>query len=89
MGPLAWFHHGLNFVAPAVAVGSLLACLILIFKPKQRSALILIKQAAINSIAGSIALWAGLWWLGRDGKMASYAAMLCMCATTQWWAMRR
>jgi hypothetical protein len=43
-----------------------------------------IAQAAINVVAGSLALGLGLWFFGRDGKMASYAALLVVAATSQW-----
>jgi hypothetical protein len=29
-------------------------------------------------------LGVGLWFFGRDGKMASYAALLVVAATSQW-----
>jgi hypothetical protein len=44
---------------------------------------VVVAQAAINSIAGVVALSVGLWFFGRDGKMASYAAMLLGCALSQ------
>ena len=32
---------------------------------------------------------AGLVFFGRDGKMLSYAALVLVTASSQWWAMRR
>ena len=40
-------------------------------------------QAAINVVAGTVVLLLGLWYFGNDGKMATYGAMLVVCATTQ------
>jgi hypothetical protein len=39
---------------------------------------------AINFVAGGVALGFGLWFFGRDGKMASYAALLVVAAISQW-----
>jgi hypothetical protein len=33
-------------------------------------------------------LFAGLWFFGHDGKMASYGAMVLACATSQWVLLR-
>jgi len=89
MGPLDLLNHLFNFMAPALAVGLVLAALGPVFIRKRPVAHALIAQAAINTIAGAIALLIGLWFFGRDGKMASYTALVLVAATSQWWAMRR
>jgi hypothetical protein len=83
MGPFDLLNHLLNFVAPALFVGTLLALLGPVFIRNRPAAPELYAQAAINSGAGAIALAAGLWFFGRDGKMASYGAMLLACAFSQ------
>ena len=88
MGPLDLVNHLLNFMAPAVAVGVILAIFGPFLARKKPRPRVFIAQAAINSIAGVLLLAVGLWWLGNDGKMASYGAMLLAIACTQWWAMR-
>jgi hypothetical protein len=45
-------------------------------------------MAAINFIVSVAALLLGLIVFGRDGKMASYLAMVVLCATSQWWMLR-
>ena len=46
-------------------------------------------RLAAWAVAGSaVALLAGLVWTGRDGKMATYAALVAVVATTQWLAGR-
>ncbi len=84
MGPIALINHFLNFMAPAVAVGVLLAVMAAFFARKVPLAPAIPAQAAINSVAGGVALLVGLWFFGRDGKMASYAAMVLACASAQW-----
>ncbi|WP_087496586.1 hypothetical protein [Curvibacter sp. AEP1-3] len=89
MGPLDLLNHLLNFAAPALVVGVLLALLASLFYRKVPVALSLYAQAAINFVAGLGALMGGLVFFGRDGKMLSYGAMVLACAASQWWAMRR
>ena len=88
MGPLDVLFHLFNFVAPALFTGMMLA-LAARYVLRQKSArLSLPAQAAINSIAGVAVLAAGLWYFGRDGKMGTYAALVVVCATSQWLAGR-
>jgi hypothetical protein len=83
MGILDQCTHLLNFFAPAISVGVLLALVAPVISMKWPESAVLSAQAAINSIAGSMALCFGLWFFGRDGKMASYAAMLVACTLSQ------
>ena len=89
MGPFNLLNHLFNFLAPALAVAVVLALVGPWFMKKSPSAPGLLAQAAINFIAGALALGAGLWFFGNDGKMASYAAMVVVCATSQALVLRR
>ena len=89
MGAIEFFFHLLNLVAPALAVASLLAAVAPWFSRKRPDLRKLIGMIAINSVAGAVVLAAGLWFFGRDGKMASYAALVLVCASVQWWLQRR
>jgi hypothetical protein len=89
MGPFNLLNHLFNFLAPALAVAVVLALVGPLFMKKSPSAPGFIAQAAINSIAGALALGAGLWFFGNDGKMASYGAMVVVCATSQALTLRR
>lgn len=84
MGLLDQLYHLANFLAPALAVGVLLALAGPLVNKKNPVALGFITQAAINCIAGAVALGLGLWFFGRDGKMVGYAALLVFAATSQW-----
>jgi hypothetical protein len=86
MSLLGLLDHLLNFIAPALVVGLLVAALAPLLMKKARSHHTWLKQGAINSVAGLLALLAGLLFFGRDGKMATYAAMLAVCASSQWFA---
>ena len=76
--------HLLNFLAPALVVGILVALAAPLIVRKTRPDHSWLKQAAINCVACALALLAGLWFFGNDGKMATYAAMVLACATSQW-----
>jgi hypothetical protein len=80
--------HLLNFAAPALALALSLPLLARIFNrfssTKRPASLYLLAQAAINFVAGVAVLAIGLWFFGRDGKMATYAALVLVLASTQW-----
>lgn len=84
MGFLDLAIHLLNFLAPALAVAVVVAIAARWIVPHRAPDLGMGAQVAINFVAGSVTLGLGLWLLGRDGKMASYAALLVVVATSQW-----
>jgi hypothetical protein len=45
-------------------------------------------QCALVFLAGVVVLLAGLVISGRDGMMLTYAALVAVCGTVQWLAMR-
>jgi hypothetical protein len=79
--------HLLNFVAPAFALAVLVPLLARPFFGKQA----LVPwwgQMLVNFAVGVAALLAGLWWLGRDGKMVGYLLLTAAVASTQWLLLR-
>jgi hypothetical protein len=88
MGPFDLLNHLLNLIAPALVVGILLAYVAPIFNRKLAVNRAGYAQAAINVVAGVIALLLGLWFFGHDGKMASYGLMVVLIASTQWFSAR-
>ena len=84
MGAFALFLHLLGFLAPAVFVGTAVAlgARLLIGRAPQGGTWW--AHSAINSVAGAVALAAGLRAFGVDGKMATYAACVAAIATSQW-----
>jgi len=87
MGPLDLLIHLLSFLAPAFLLAVLVALAARVVLPAAtrpgwwRCVL-------LNFLAGAGVLAAGLWFFGRDGKMATYAALLVVVATVQWLAGR-
>ena len=74
----------LSFAAPALAVALLVALGGRLLLPAAAPRPAWWVLFAINFLAGVAALAAGLWYFGRDGKMASYAAMVLAVASAQW-----
>lgn len=88
MGPLDLLNHLANFAAPAVWMAVIVCLLARVFMKKVAGARVISAQIAINFIVSLVVLVVGLWWFGRDGKMATYAAMALACATSQWVMLR-
>ena len=88
MTPLDGFIHLLSFMAPAFAVALLVALVGGLLIPRQPQTRSWWLQAAINFVVGLLALGAGLWYFGVDGKMASYAALVLVVASCQWFCAR-
>lgn len=88
MGPIDLLIHLLNFVAPALWLALLVPLTGRLFMGKRPLAPAFIKQVAINFIVSAVVLTLGLWFFGRDGKMATYAAMALISATSQWFVSR-
>ncbi|MDR2299080.1 MAG: hypothetical protein LBE30_12165 [Comamonas sp.] len=84
MGLIASVNHLLNFVAPAFFLALGLALCARVFQQNKPGSQSFITQVAINFILGSLILFAGLWLFSRDGKMASYASLVGLCALCQW-----
>jgi riboflavin transporter FmnP len=76
--------HLLGFLAPALAVALLVAVIGRLVFPRNNRPQRWWVSVALNFVAGSLVLAAGLWWFGRDGKMATYAALVVAVATCEW-----
>ena len=88
MSALDLLIHLLNFAAPAFFVALLLALLFRLAMRTRSAATGLLAQLAVNFVAGLAVLAAGLWYFGHDGQMATYAALVVVCGTVQWWLLR-
>ncbi|MBS0509215.1 MAG: hypothetical protein JSR53_17725 [Proteobacteria bacterium] len=88
MSPLAALNHLLNFAAPALALALLLVLASHLFMRKMAITHGWLVPVAINFVVGCTVLAGGLAWLGRDGKMLTYAALVLACASSQWLLLR-
>lgn len=88
MGLLDALNHLLNFAAPAFAMAVMLPVFARLVGSGKAAGPAFSVQIAVNFAACLAVLLAGLWIAGRDGKMATYAAMVLVCGTTQWAMLR-
>jgi hypothetical protein len=86
VGPLDAIWHLLNFFAPAIGVGVLLPSLAkLVWRQPLRS--VPWRHLVRWTMGLSALTWAvALVVFGRDGRMASYGALVCAGAVSLWWA---
>ena len=85
MGPLDALWHLLNFFAPAPFVGAASAAAAKLLWRRELTAVGWVRLAAWGTGAGAAVLIGGLAGFGRDGKMATYAAMVFATALALWW----
>ena len=83
MGPMDFLLHLFNFVAPAFGVAVLLPIFARWVFGANAGGMSWSWQVLVIGLVGSLVLWAGLWLLGRDAKMLTYAALILACATCQ------
>ncbi|MET3496783.1 hypothetical protein [Variovorax boronicumulans] len=88
MDLLALFNHLLNFVAPAAFIALILVLAGRFLGGKRAGVQRWWVQWAVTFGAGVLVLVAGLVVSGRDGTMVTYAALVVVCGTVQWLAMR-
>ena len=85
MGPLDVFWHLANLLAPAFGMALIAPTLA---KLLWRDALRSVRWAPLAGWVGgasAVVLVSGLVLLGRDGRMATYAAMVAAAAAVLWW----
>jgi hypothetical protein len=88
MGLFDLINHLLNFAAPAVWLALSVTLAAHFFMKKVPAEPTLLAQAAINFVVCLAVLGLGLWFFGRDAKMATYVAMVLLSATSQWFLKR-
>lgn len=84
MGPLDLLLHLGGFVAPALALGLLMALAGPRLMGVSAHKYSFWWRAGLLGLAGVAALLVGLWVFGRDGKMASYGLLVLTVASAQW-----
>ena len=85
MSPIDLLWHVLNFFAPAAGMGLIAPTLAKLLWRRGLAGARWAWLAAWVTAASATVLLAGLMVFGRDGKMATYAAMVLACALTLWW----
>ncbi len=85
MGVLDGIWHLLNFVAPALGVALLASSVVKLSWRRDLAGVAWHVMVLAAAAAGVLALTAGLVVFGRDGKMATYAALVVASGLALWW----
>lgn len=89
MSPTDALWHALNFFAPMLAVGALVALLAKTFWRGALRATSSVRLVVVGSAAASISYGGAVAWFARDGAMAAYAVMLISTALAVGWVVVR
>jgi hypothetical protein len=82
---LGGLWHLLNFVAPAAGIGLIASSLAMLLWFHQLKGVSWLRLWCWSTGWAVAVCTGGLIFFGRDGKMATYSAMVLACATTLWW----
>ncbi len=85
MGPLEALGHVLNLFVPAVLLPGLAAALAKLLWRRELAGVPWVRLAVPAAVVCACVTLLGLVWTGRDGRMATYGAMVVACALTLWW----
>lgn len=85
MGPVDVIWHVLNFFAPALGLGTLAAAGAKLLWRSELGSVSWRKLARDCILVCAAMLALGLLMWSRDGRMATYAAMVVACAVMLWW----
>jgi hypothetical protein len=85
MGPFAFANHLVNLIVPALALAAVAAALAKWAWRAELAASSWWRLALAAASVNVVVTLVGLVWTGRDGKMATYAAMVLATAATLWW----
>jgi len=86
MEPLDLFLHLINFFAPAAGVAGAAVLMSKLLWRHELAGAGWLRLWAWGSGAGALALVGALVIFGRDGKMATYGALVAATALALWWA---
>ncbi|HLL18335.1 MAG TPA: hypothetical protein VK439_06110 [Rubrivivax sp.] len=85
MGPFDALWHLGNLFVPALGLAALAAGLAKLLWRRDLAAIGWRQLAWPAAAVNAIVVLGGLVTLGRDGRMATYGAMVAGCALTLWW----
>jgi len=86
LGALDALWHLLNFFGPAIGLALIAPSLAKVLWRRDLKSVRWIRLAAFVFAACAAVSIAGLVVFGHDGKMATYAVMVGVCALALWWA---
>jgi hypothetical protein len=84
--PADAFWHLTNFFAPAVVLGAIAASAAKLIWRRELRPVRLLRLWSWAAAAAALASIGGLLAFERDGRMATYGAMVVACAAGLWWS---
>jgi len=85
MGLLTAIGHLLNFIAPALGMAVIGSVLVKLVWRRSMRRVGWAGLLAWSAAVGALVLFGGLLLFGRDGAMATYAALVLATASVFWW----
>ncbi|HEX6708207.1 MAG TPA: hypothetical protein VF169_25965 [Albitalea sp.] len=85
MDVLGGLWHLLNFFAPALGIALFASAMAKLLWRSALQGVPWLRMALWSAGWAIAASVGGLLYFGRDGKMATYAAMVLACAFSLWW----
>ena len=85
MGPLDAIWHLLNLFGPALGLSLIAPSLAKLVWRRELAKVRWTALAGWVAGAGAVVQVGGLVLLGRDGRMATYAALVLACGAALWW----
>ncbi|MDE2368927.1 MAG: hypothetical protein KGN16_08135 [Burkholderiales bacterium] len=85
MGPIQALGHVVNLFLPALMLGALASGLAKLVWRRELARVSWAHLAGPACAACAAVSLAGLIVFGHDGRMATYAAMVIVCAVMLWW----
>jgi hypothetical protein len=82
---LGGLWHLLNFIAPAAGVGLFASGMAKLLWRGELQGVSWLRLWLWSAAWGFAVCVGGLLYFGRDGKMATYGAMVVICAFSLWW----
>lgn len=85
MSPLDILVHLVNLLLPAAGVGVIAPTLAKLLWRRELATVAFGRLALWCTVAGGVVIVTGLVVLGRDGRMATYLALVAAAALVLWW----
>ena len=85
MGPLDVVWHVAGLFGPALGVGLIAPLLAKLLWRRELRGVSWLALARWTVLAAALVVVAGLLLLGRDGRMATYGALVAVSAAVLWW----
>jgi hypothetical protein len=81
------FWHLANLLLPALGMAVFMPLLARLVWWQATRGVPWARMAVASGVSSALALAGGLWWFGRDGRLATYGAMVLLSAAALGWVL--